>query len=392
MEGAAQQLNTWHVLWDTYIVGMCAVAVISVFLLDDLVPGRAPGVAAALLVALTAWLTIAGRRVPRLGALTARSIVYVVVATVLWALSMVCAPAAVAAIPALYPVLFSTLPLTVAIGAALAVTLMPLTIDVAVSGLQTPHLPVAVAMTLLGLIAGPLIGIMVVTTVRQRMELGAVVAALEASRAETSRLSREAGVAGERERLAREIHDTLAQGFTSIVALAQAVQAELDTDPDTAAGHVELIRRTARANLSEARTMVSSLTPAALDEGSLSAVIRRQCDAFAVESGVAVRVAADPDLPSSAMASNVVLLRAAQESLANIRKHASATEVSVDLAADGDMLRLSLSDNGTGLSAQHHDGYGLTGMRARAAQVGGSLTIAQTPGGGVTVVVEVPAL
>jgi signal transduction histidine kinase len=390
MERAVPQRNMWHVLWDAYIVGMCAVAVVSVFLVDDLVPGRAPTVAAAVLVALAVWLTVAGRGVPRMGGVGVRSICYVAVATALWALAMWFSPAAVAAVPALYPVIFSTLPLAVAVGTALAVTLVPLAMDVAASGLQSPHLPVAVAMTLLGLIAGPIVGIMVVTTVRQRIRLAAVVAELEHSRAEASRLSRQAGVAAERERLAREIHDTLAQGFTSIVTLAQAVQAELDSDPHAAAKHVELIRNTARANLSEARTMVSSLTPAALDSGSLAAAIRRQCDAFAAETGVPVAVTTDPDLPSSAMASNVVLLRAAQESLANVRKHAGATAVSVTLATDDDVLRLTLADNGIGLGADHHDGYGLNGMRARAAQVGGSLRLAETPGGGVTVVVELP--
>ena len=137
--------------------------------------------------------------------------------------------------------------------------------------------------------------------------------------------------------------------------------------------------------------MVSSLTPEALDSGTLTAAICRQCDAFAAETGIAVRVDADPQLPTSAMASNVVLLRATQEALANVRRHAQASAVAVELSASGNELRLSLSDNGIGLDDQYRPGYGLTGMRTRVEQVGGALTLRPTPGGGVTVVVEVPA-
>jgi signal transduction histidine kinase len=214
---------------------------------------------------------------------------------------------------------------------------------------------------------------------------------LEATRAHSARLSRETGAAAERQRLAHEIHDTLAQGFTSIIALTQAVQAELHTDPAAAARHIALIDSTARANLSESRTMVSSLTPAALDDDSIAAAIRRQCENFAAETGVPVTLTAERDLPASAMASNVVLLRAAQESLSNIRRHARATAVTVGLSSEGDQLRLSLSDNGVGLDDEHRDGFGLRGMRARATQVGGTLTISEALDGGVTVSVVVPA-
>jgi signal transduction histidine kinase len=231
----------------------------------------------------------------------------------------------------------------------------------------------------------------IITSMRQREKLAALVAELAATRAESARLSREAGAAAERERLAREIHDTLAQGFTSIVALAQAVEPELDSDTAAAKRHVELIRSTARENLAEARAMVAELTPTALHDGSLPAAIQRQCDRLSAESGITATIRVDGELPPLGMATDVVLLRAAQEAFTNIRKHSQANSVMVALSPIECGVRLSVSDNGIGVTDEHAEGFGLRGMRARATQVGGTMSVTPTAGGGTTVTVEVPA-
>jgi signal transduction histidine kinase len=298
---------------------------------------------------------------------------------------------AVAAIPAIYPLVFATLPLPAALVVTTAVNITPLTFALLFPGPGWPNLPLAVAVTLIGVIAAPVIGTVIITSIRQREKLAALVAELAATRAESARLSREAGAAAERERLAREIHDTLAQGFTSIVALAQAVEPELDNDTAAAKRHVELIRSTARENLAEARAMVAELTPAALDEGSLPAVIGRQCERLSAETDVAVTMRSDDELPPLGMATDVVLLRAAQEAFSNIRRHAQATTVSVEFSRTNGCVRLSMADNGIGLGDEHTEGFGLRGMRARVAQVGGTMSVTPTPGGGTTVTVEVPA-
>jgi len=155
---------------------------------------------------------------------------------------------AVAAVPAIYPLVFSTLPLGTALVVTTAINLIPLALVLLGQGIRSPNLSLAIAITLVGVVATPVIGTVIMTSMRQRRKLAAVVAELAASRAESARLSREAGAAAERERLAREIHDTLAQGFTSIVALAQAVEPELETDTAAAKRHVELIRTSAREN------------------------------------------------------------------------------------------------------------------------------------------------
>lgn len=388
MTGGRSDYATWHWLWDLYLAGMCAVAVGAVHLLDDRVPGRSPAGATAALAALAVWLILGGRRVPRMGALAWRPLLYIVVAVTLWAVAMVCAPGAVAAVPALFPVVFSTLPLRAGVLAAVLVTLLPLGIEIGTSGVHSAHFPVAVAMTLIGLVAGPIIGIMVVSTVKQRTELARLVDELRDSRAETASLSRQAGVATERARLAREIHDTLAQGFTSIVTLAQAIEAELETDRAAAARHLALIESTARDNLAESRTMVTRLTPNALDGATLPAAIGRLCSSFAEETGIVVRGRVAEDTSSAGMAGDVVLLRAAQEALSNVRRHSGADTAEVSLDSTVGAVRLTVADNGVGLPSEHRDGFGLRGMRSRVEQVGGTMTV--TSPGGVRLEVEVP--
>ena len=102
-----------------------------------------------------------------------------------------------------------------------------------------------------------------------------------------------------------------------------------------------------------------------------------------------VRIA--DDLPPPSMATDVVLLRAAQEAFANIRKHAHASAVTVELSPSDAGVRLAVTDNGIGLTDGQAEGFGLRGMRARVAQVGGAMTVSTATGGGTTLTVEVPS-
>jgi signal transduction histidine kinase len=389
MSAGARQADDWHWLWETYVVGLCAAACVGVVMLNHRFPGNVP-VAVAALIGMALCVLVFGRGIIRAGEQSWRAAVFPAAVIGLWIVALSASAVAVAAIPVIYPLVFATLPLPAALVVTTAVNLTPLTFAILFPGPSWPNLPLAVAVTLIGVIVAPVIGTVIITSVRQRKRLAALVAELAATRAESARLSRDAGAAAERERLAREIHDTLAQGFTSIVALAQAVEPELDSDTAAAKRHVELIRSTARENLAEARAMVAELTPAALDEGSLPAVIGRQCERLSAETGVAVNMRSD-DLPLLGMATDVVLLRAAQEAFANIRRHAKASRVSVELSRSDGCVRLSVADNGIGLGDEHTEGFGLRGMRTRAAQVGGIMSVTPTPGGGTTVNVEVPA-
>ncbi|WP_102144875.1 sensor histidine kinase [Mycobacterium hubeiense] len=379
--------DEWHWLWKLYVFGILVAAMVGVVLLNDRFPGNAP-VAIAALAGIIACVSAFGQKVIRAETVDWRTVTFIGAVVGLWVIALWASPVSIAAIAALYPLFFAALPLSAALVVTTVVNLIPLSLVVIGGGVRSPNLPLAIATTLIGLVAAPVIGTAIMTSMRQRRMLADLVGELAATRAESARLSREAGAAAERERLSREIHDTLAQGFTSIATLAQAVDAELDTDPAAARKHVELIGSTARENLAEARVMVAGLTPAALDEGSLAGAIRRQCERLTAETGIAVTVDADEDLPPLGMAVDVVLLRATQEALANIRKHAQASAVHVELTRIADRVRLTLSDNGVGLPVEHADGFGLRGMRARVAQVGGTMSVSSDDG--MRIDIEVP--
>jgi signal transduction histidine kinase len=379
----------WTWLWEAYVVGLCGAAIVAVILLDHRFPGNVIGAAIAL-SAMAAVVLIFGRRVTPLPERDWRTLAFVGTVVGLWILAMLASPVSVAAVPAIYPIVFSTLPLRAALVVTTIVNFVPLAMLLSSNGLRSPNLAMAVAITLVGMVATPVIGTVIITSMRQRRQLAELVAELAATRAQSARLSREAGTAAERERLAREIHDTLAQGFTSIVMLAQAVEAELQTDTAAAGKHIELIRETARENLAEARAMVTELTPSPLDE-SLPAAIQRQSDRLAAETDATVTVRIAKDLPAQSMACDVVLLRATQEAFANIRKHARASAVTVELSSSESGVRLAVTDNGIGPSAVQREGFGLRGMRTRVAQVGGEMTVATAEGGGTTLTIEVPS-
>ncbi|MFE6776530.1 sensor histidine kinase [Streptomyces sp. NPDC057702] len=196
------------------------------------------------------------------------------------------------------------------------------------------------------------------------------------------------GAADERERLARDIHDTLAQGFASIIALAEAARSGVASDPDRSAHQLRSIERTARENLVEARALVGAAPHTGAAPGTLAQALRRTVDRFAQDTGLTVTA----ELPDVACDQHVriALLRCAQESLANVRKHAGASTVSVLLAARSYGVELELMDDGRGFVVSDAEGFGLDGMRKRLAELGGELKVTSSLGDGTRVLATVP--
>lgn len=207
---------------------------------------------------------------------------------------------------------------------------------------------------------------------------------LQAAQAELARTNHEAGVTAERERIAREIHDTLAQGFTSVVMQAQAATAALDVGDDGAARErLHVVEDTARENLAEARALVAAFGPVALQDASLPLALGRLGARFAEETGLVVEVRTDGVGPLPP-AVEVVLLRATQEAVANVRRHARAHRVTIGLELVGSDVALTVSDDGRGLPEDATDGFGLAGMRERVRSAGGSLVVSSADGSGDT--------
>jgi len=213
---------------------------------------------------------------------------------------------------------------------------------------------------------------------------------LRATRNELATVSRDAGVASERERLAREIHDTIAQDLTGLVLVAQRARRELDTNNAAAAAEqLELIEESARAALAEARALVASSAPVGLTNDGISAALERLAERYSRETQVHVTVNAT-QLPTIAREAEVVVLRCAQEALANVRKHANATRATIEVTSIDGVVTLSVTDDGIGFdTGQTRTGFGLDGMSERLALANGRLEI-NSSAAGTTVRATIP--
>jgi signal transduction histidine kinase len=203
-------------------------------------------------------------------------------------------------------------------------------------------------------------------------------------------MEREAGVLQERQRLAREIHDTLAQGLTGIVAqLEAAAQARRNGADDS--GHLDAAARLARDNLREARRSVRALGPGELEGARLPEALQRVAADWTDRTRVPVTFTTTGEPRPLHAELEVALLRAAQESLANVAKHAGATRVGLTLSYMEDVVTLDVRDDGIGFQPTVR-GFGLTGMRQRVQGVGGELAVESAPGEGTAISASVPAV
>ena len=215
---------------------------------------------------------------------------------------------------------------------------------------------------------------------------------LRATQAALAAVERDRGVQTERDRMSREIHDTLAQGFTSVIALSRAAESALARgDTDTARERLSLIERTAVDNLAEARLIVAELTPGHLQSRTLVEAMQRLGAAVSSETGLHAEVSVQGEPAPLGGVAEVVLLRTAQEALSNVRRHAAAGQVALALAYEPDRVVLTVTDDGRGFDpAADRTGFGLDGVRARAAEVGGGVGVVSAPGAGTTLRLEVP--
>lgn len=208
--------------------------------------------------------------------------------------------------------------------------------------------------------------------------------------------AREAGVADERSRLAAEIHDTIAQGLTGIIAQLQAVTSTAETDPALAREHLVRAAALARHSLGEARRSVHNLVPAALEHDDLPGALEKTVTSWARRTGVRAEFTVTGTAAPLHDEVGATLLRIAEEALANAGRHAAASRAGVTLSYMGDEVSLDVRDDGRGFDPaalppyRGAGGFGLGGMRARAERVAGTVEVETGPGLGTAVCARVP--
>ncbi len=252
--------------------------------------------------------------------------------------------------------------------------------------------PGAFVSILISFVLSAAMGMFIHRIIGEAEERARIIDQLRSTQAQLAAVERAAGVEDERSRLSREIHDTLAQGFTSVIALSRAASSALDReDLATTRERLSMIEATAVDNLAEARIIVAELTPGHLQSRTLVEALARLADTVTRETGIQVSSTVTGEPAPLGGNAEVVVLRGAQEALSNVRRHSGARSAEVALTYAPSRVALRVTDDGTGFdptTAQR--GFGLDGLRSRAAELGGDVTIGRGDPRGTLLVMELP--
>jgi signal transduction histidine kinase len=253
-----------------------------------------------------------------------------------------------------------------------------------------------------GVVIGPLVGAAVAVMIglgyqalaEQAEERERLMAELVATRDQLVASEHESGVLAERARLAREIHDTVAQGLSSIQMLLHAAERADAERPGLE--HIRLARETAASSLADTRRFIRELTPPSLDHEGIGGALQRLAETQWAAQGITVHVRVS-DALALPMHVQTALLRIAQGAVANVIQHAHATTATVTLTVHDDELRFTVADDGhgfdpdtpsAGLHGSRTDSFGLRATRERVDQLGGTLSVISAPGTGTVVTVD----
>jgi signal transduction histidine kinase len=202
-------------------------------------------------------------------------------------------------------------------------------------------------------------------------------------------------ILGERNRIAREVHDTLAQGFVGVSTQLEVVSELITRAPETACKHLDIARDLARTSLDEARRAIVNLRSPALESHSLKTALADFARQLTEGADIECRITARGD--DTALSDKIAnsLLRVGREAIANAVRHAKAKRIAIELRCEPHRVCLRVRDDGCGFDptvprAKLVGGYGLTGMRERARELGGDFAVHSRPGAGTTVEVVIP--
>lgn len=358
-----------HVL----LVGLAAFAVVPAFVTDRSTAPWALLVSILFVAVYACGVLLARRRVP--------ATLWVAALTLLWAVLVWLAPEGAYLVFPLFFLYLHVLPgaggiVAVIASTAIAILSLGLHLGFSIGGVIGP---------LVGAGAAILIGLGYRALAREAAERQQLLDELLRTRERLAATEREQGALAERARLAREIHDTVAQGLSSIQMLLHA--AERDEPDGPGARYVRLARETAADSLAETRRFIRELAPPSLD-GGFAEALRRLAEDQGRRSGLPISVEIPEDLHLP-MSTQTALLRIAQGAVSNVVRHAAAGRAEIRIATDGDRVSLTVRDDGVGFDPEHvaagggsTDSFGLRAIAERARQLGGTLAVDSAPGRG----------
>lgn len=199
----------------------------------------------------------------------------------------------------------------------------------------------------------------------------------------------------ERNRVAHEFHDTLAQMLSLIAARAFELLEDPSLPDGAVRGHAEAIQQLSQAAIEDARRTLRDMLPSQLENASLVEAIESALDQMRQEEGIVASLSVDGDIDRLPESSQIAVFRIFSEAIANVRRHAGATTVAVHVVESAEELRVSICDNGGGIRADILHGnattFGIETMRERSRAVGGRLVISSTPGSGTEVFLHLPS-
>ena len=326
------------------------------------------------------------------------SVMYLVGALALWFLLARCHWAYFITASSFYGLMWGTLPFGLAVAGNILLT--GLLIWIQALNLNQP-LTISWDLIIIGLVAiswSALLALWMRSIMRESTKRKQLIEQLRAAQDDLAAAERQAGILQERQRMAQEIHDTLAQGFTSIVMQLEAAEAAFTDEGNPAQNHISKARDTARSSLTEARRLVQALRPTQLEDAPLIVALRRVVERWKLETGTQADFMVTGEPHPLHPDVEVTLLRVVQEGLVNVQKHAMAGQVNVTLSYMDHQVALDIQDDGCGFdpekvqsgSVQEGNRYGLQAMRERVAQLNGEVILESAPRVGTTVVIQIP--
>jgi signal transduction histidine kinase len=284
------------------------------------------------------------------------------------------------------PLVFSRLPIRWAIGTTVFQTLGLYFLYIMLY--PTEHW-LLILMVILGLLTiATIIGVFISSIIVQSTDRQRLIDDLTRSRVNLMRVEREAGRLNERQRLARDIHDTLAQHFTSIIMHLSAAK---HSNPGTVQTQVQQAEDAAREGLDEIRRIVRDMQPEQIEKASLVEAVEELAARWSAENSVLVKMNVTGTPRSLTPSAETALLRISQEAMHNVIKHAQAKNVNITFSFMDDIFVMDIADDGLGFDpSKNSDGFGLKTMRGRAEELSGTLTIESERGTGTAIAVSIP--